>query len=144
MPFEPRIRVVPLRSPSSGRRRLSYRYRLYPLRDQLPILDSHRSELAYLWNHALAERRDAWARDQKPIPYLDQQRELTRWRAYDSGGLGRLSVAIAQDCLQRLDLAFRAFFRHVKRGERPGYPRFRREVDSFTFSPPQSPIVPAP
>ncbi|MCI4363096.1 MAG: transposase [Thermoplasmata archaeon] len=123
--------------------RLSFRYRLYPLADQIPILHAHRSELHYLWNHALAERCDAWRNEHRAVRYLDQQGDLTRWRAYDSEGLGRLSVAVAQDCLQRLDLAFRAFFRRVRRGERPGYPRFRREVDSFTYTPPRHPLVPS-
>ncbi|MCI4319561.1 MAG: transposase [Thermoplasmata archaeon] len=108
---------------------------------QVPCLQAHRSELAFLWNHALAERCDAWTNEHRSIHYLDQQRLLTRWRAYDSDGLGRLSVRVAQDCLQRLDLAFRAFFRRVQQGERPGYPRRRREVDSFTFTPHRHPIT---
>ena len=122
---------------------LSYQYRLYPLRDQARLLQCHRTELGYLWNHALAVRRDAWAKERRSVQYLDQQSELTRWRAYDRDGLGRLSVAVAQDCLQRLDLAFRAFFRRAKSGGRPGYPRFRRGMDSFTFSPSGHPLVPA-
>lgn len=52
-----------------------------------------------------------------------------------------LTNAFSQ-CLQnaqlRVDLAFKAFFRRVKAGEKPGYPRFRGfdRYDSFTF--PQS------
>lgn len=40
-----------------------------------------------------------------------------------------------QEALKRLDLAFRAFFRRVKAGEKPGYPRFRSRdrYDSFTY-----------
>ncbi len=40
-----------------------------------------------------------------------------------------------QEALQRLDLAFQAFFRRVKNGENPGYPRFRGHdrYDSFTY-----------
>jgi len=39
-----------------------------------------------------------------------------------------------QDVLTRLDRAFQAFFRRVKHGEKPGYPRFKRgtRYDSFT------------
>lgn len=124
--------------------RLSYRYRLYPLRAQLPLLDAHRHALAALWNHALAQRQDAWHQEHRSISYLDQQRDLTRWRNYDRDGLGQLSVAVAQDCLQRLDLAFRAFFRRVREdgGRRPGYPRFRSSVDSFTYTPAKPPLVP--
>ncbi len=54
-------------------------------------------------------------------------------------GLGAVSYDTARDCLQRLDLAFRAFLRRVKAGEKPGYPRFLRETTSFTFVPGHDP-----
>jgi Probable transposase len=42
---------------------------------------------------------------------------------------------VLQDVLHRLDRAFQAFFRRLKAGERPGYPRFRGSgwYDSFTY-----------
>ena len=45
---------------------------------------------------------------------------------------------VLQNVAVRIDLAFKAFFRRVKAGEKPGYPRFRGKdrYDSFTF--PQS------
>ncbi len=46
---------------------------------------------------------------------------------------------IARDCLQRLDLAFRAFFRRAQAREKPGYPRFHRETTSFAFVPGNDP-----
>ncbi len=114
---------------------LSYQYRLYPLRSHLPVLCKALDELTYLWNHALDERRDAWEKQKRRVTYFDQQARLRCWRAYDTTGLGAVSCDLAQDCLQRLDLAFRAFFRRVKAGVNPGYPRFRRRMASFTFVP---------
>ena len=40
-----------------------------------------------------------------------------------------------QDVAERLDRAFQAFFRRVKEGETPGYPRFtsRHRYDTPTF-----------
>jgi putative transposase len=42
---------------------------------------------------------------------------------------------VLQDVLTRLDRAFQAFFRRVKNGEQPGYPRFQgaNRYDSFTY-----------
>ncbi len=114
---------------------LSYQYRIYPLRSQTPALDHYLEELTYLWNFALAERRDAWVRERRRVTYLDQQARLKAWRAYDHGGLGKVPYNVGRDMLQRLDLAFQAFFRRVKAGDKPGYPRFRRETRSFTFIP---------
>lgn len=85
---------------------LSYRYRLYPLRPHLPQLDRWRSELTFLWNYALERRRTAWERERRRVSYLDQQRDLTRWRNFDTEGIGRVLVGVAQGILQRLDLAY--------------------------------------
>ena len=40
-----------------------------------------------------------------------------------------------QNVAVRIDLAFKAFFRRVKNGEKPGYPRFRgkNRYDSITY-----------
>jgi putative transposase len=42
---------------------------------------------------------------------------------------------VLQDVVQRVDRAFQAFFRRVKNGETPGYPRFhgRNRYTSFTY-----------
>ena len=122
----------------------SFRYRVYPLKGQLSALHLHRFELAYLWNFALGQRIDAWVQVHRSISYSEQQRDLTRWRNRDSDGVGRVSVHVAQNCLQRLDLAFQGFFRRVKAGQRPGFPRFKREVDSFGYTPGDHPVVPGP
>ncbi len=118
---------------------LSYQYRLYPFRSQLAVLSHALHELTYLWNHVLAERRDAWEKEKRRVAYLDQQARLKAWRAYDAAGLGLVAYDIARDCLQRLDLAFRAFFRRVNVGENPGYPRFRRRMVSLNFVPSRDP-----
>jgi len=121
---------------------LSYRYRLYPLRDQLTFLDHVLTEMNYLWNYALAQRRDAWIREHRHISYLDQQARLKGWRAFDIHGLGAVSYDAARDCLQRLDLSYRVAFKRIREGRRPGFPRFRRETTSFTCVPVPDPWIP--
>ena len=43
-------------------------------------------------------------------------------------------VGVCRGTLQRLDEAFKGFFRRVKKGHRPGYPRFR-SAKRFDASP---------
>jgi len=52
--------------------------------------------------------------------------------------LNQVYSQVLQEVCTRVDLAFKAFFRRVKAGEKPGYPRFRGQgrYDSFTY--PQS------
>jgi putative transposase len=49
---------------------------------------------------------------------------------------GKSGFGDLQDVLKRVDLAFQAFFRRVRAGEKPGYPRFKSYncYDSFTYS----------
>ena len=53
------------------------------------------------------------------------RRSLREIRAFDPERQGRWSFSGQQATLRRLDKAFAAFFRRVKAGEKPGYPRFR-------------------
>lgn len=43
---------------------------------------------------------------------------------------------VLQEVVKRVDLAYQAFFRRVKAGEKPGYPRFKGygRYDSFTYT----------
>jgi putative transposase len=74
-------------------------------------------------------------RARRSITYYDQTRELTELRA-ESPEYRTYSVEILREPLRRIDHAFRAFFRRVKAGERPGYPRFRSpdRYNSFALS----------
>jgi putative transposase len=51
------------------------------------------------------------------------------------GDLELANFSCSQDVLRRVDKTFKAFFRRVEAGEKPGYPRFRpvNRYDSITF-----------
>jgi putative transposase len=59
------------------------------------------------------------------IRYGDQSGQLKDIRRADPGGQGRWSFSSQQATLRRLNKAFTAFFRRVKAGQAPGYPRFK-------------------
>ncbi len=112
----------------------TFKYRLYPTIAQVMALELQLSEAARLYNAALEERREAWRMQRKSIGLYEQAAQLKEIRA--SGDLAIPSQRVAKDVLRRVDRAFRAFFRRVKAGQAPGYPRFRsaRRYDSLTFS----------
>jgi len=104
--------------------RRSYRYDLRPTHTQerafLAQLDAHR----LLYNCALEHRRTAYKRAGVSISYGDQAGELAAIRADDP--TQRIwNHSSQQHTLRRLDRAFAAFFRRVKAGQTPGFPRFR-------------------
>ena len=73
----------------------------------------------------------------KSLGYTQQAAELAEIKAAYPAYQDIYSQVL-QDVLRRLDKAFVAFFRRLKNGEKPGYPRFQGEgrYDSFTY--PQS------
>ncbi len=82
-----------------------------------------------LWNMALAHRQWRWERFRQSTTSNLQKWILTDARKHDPE-LGRLYSQVGQDLLNRLDKAFRAFFKGVAR-----YPRFKAAggVSSFTY-----------
>lgn len=61
----------------------------------------------------------------KSITYFDQCKELTKLRGEFEWAKTQ-PVALQRGTIKKLDLAFKAFFDRVKRGDKPGYPRFAR------------------
>jgi putative transposase len=125
-----------------------FRYRIFPTKHQEATLRTQLSFCCELYNAGLEERREAYRMGGKSIPFTEQSAQLPdikelrpEYRAIYS--------QVLQDVLRRLDKAFKAFFRRVKSGEVPGYPRFKAwfRYNSLTY--PQSgfgiePCGPAP
>src|SRR5919199_4585358 len=120
-------------------------YKLYPSRTQAAemerVCDLHRA----LYNAALEERIEAYRKAGNSITFADQCKSVTAIRLDDPTYRG-LNAQSLQVTLKRLDLAFRHFFRRVKAGQTPGFPRFKsrdrfpgfgfkHHGDGFRFTP---------
>jgi putative transposase len=101
-----------------------FKCRLYPNKQQQHLLEQQLEECRWLYNHLLAERRDAWQERQESLRYYDQATSLPALKA-ERPTLTEVNAQALQNVAVRVDLAFKAFFRRVKAGETPGYPRFR-------------------
>jgi putative transposase len=100
-------------------------YRLYPTPTQEEGMWKRLRLHHSLYNGGLEERISAWRHpDNIRISFQDQCFSLTEIRAFDEG-FASLNAQSEQVTLKRLDLAFQAFFRRVKAGETPGFPRFK-------------------
>jgi putative transposase len=74
-----------------------------------------------LYNAALEERRGAWRWERRSVTRFEQFGALTGW----DHPLLEFGVIPARGTLLRLDRAFQAFFRRLRAGQRPGFPRFK-------------------
>jgi IS605 OrfB family transposase len=133
----------------------AYKYRLYPNKKQAETLQWVLDRCREVYNTALQERRDAYEMMVKRHPnYYDEvtRTQLTKEHAlnYNQQTIQLPAIKairpeytaihsqVLQDVLRRVDKAYKAFFRRIKEGKTPGYPRFQGygRYESFTF--PQS------
>lgn len=113
----------------------SYKYKLRRPSKHF-ILECERvlSGCAELYNASLQERRDAWRVNRVAVSFYDQVRQIPAIRQ-ERGDIGSLYSSVLEDPLARVKRAFDGFFRRVKQGKKPGYPRFksRAAYDSFVY-----------
>jgi putative transposase len=117
--------------------RKMFRYRLYPTKKQEKKLNETLSECRWLYNHLLEQRKNAYEQEGQSLSLYGQQATFPRLKQ-ERPSLDTVHSQVLQNVAVRIDLAFKAFFRRCKAGEKPGFPRFRGHdrYDSFTF--PQS------
>ena len=105
----------------------NYRFRLYPSAAQIEQLEAMLGAFCDLYNAALHERIDCYRKTGRSLSYYDQANELKAVRAVD-GRLAGCSFSAEQQLLRRVDKAFKAFFRRIRHGEKPGFPRFQAKA----------------
>ncbi|MGW8846404.1 RNA-guided endonuclease InsQ/TnpB family protein [Streptomyces xiamenensis] len=113
----------------------AYTFLMRPTIGQQGVLAAMLRDHRTLYNAALQERRDAYRHaSETSVTYGQQSGQLKDIRGFDPDH-ARWSFSSQQATLRRLDKAFAAFFRRVKAGETPGYPRFRsnKRFDTVDF-----------
>ncbi|HEY7350593.1 MAG TPA: transposase [Ktedonobacterales bacterium] len=112
----------------------TFKYRLYPTRQQEQTLLFYLRRCRDLYNAGLEQRKAFYQMRHASLSCFTQINELPDLkRTYPA--YREVSSHVLQDVLRRLDKAFAAFFRRVRSGETPGYPRFKStsRYHSFTY-----------
>ena len=109
-------------------------YKLRPTFAQAALLTETVETCRHLYNRALGERKTAYQERGEAIGFARQSAGLPTLKR-TSPSLPRVHSQVLQEVLHRVDRAYGAFFRRVKSGETPGYPRFKGRgwYDSFTY-----------
>lgn len=103
----------------------SYKYRLYPSKAQSALIDDIFNVNRYLYNCALQERKAYYCKYKKTLSYNSQAAQLPAIKKHDSEMFANVYSQTLQQTLKKLDTAYSNFFRRVKNGEEPGFPRFK-------------------
>ena len=106
----------------------SYKFRIYPNTAQEQQILRTFGCCRYIWNYYLAKRKEVYEKDEKTFNYYDCARDMTHLKK-SLEWLREADSTALQSSLRNLDTAFQNFFRRVKRGEKPGYPRFKSKHD---------------
>lgn len=115
----------------------TFKYRLYPTKEERELFERTLELCRDLYNHALEQRIFTYKKRGVSITPFQQIKELPQLKKV-LPEYKEIHSQVLQNVLKRLDVSFQNFFRRVKNGEKPGFPRFqgKNRYDSFTY--PQS------
>src|SRR5262249_54039315 len=112
----------------------TFKYKLKPTTEQKQVFEHVLLLCRQLYNTALEQRKIAYERRGITLSRYGQEAELKDLRAA-LPEYAAIHSYILRDVLARLDKAFVAFFRRIRQGHMPGYPRFHgpARYKSFTY-----------
>lgn len=102
----------------------AFKYRIYPTDEQIEVIERTFKCCRFVWNHFLERTSKIYDRRQESMSKFDCMKVLTemreRWPWLEDCGCSAERYAIVN-----LFEARKAFFRRIKAGEKPGYPKFK-------------------
>lgn len=102
----------------------SYKFRIYPTPQQKNLIQRTFGCCRFVFNHFLSERMETYKATGKTPTRFQQDKSLTALKK-EVLWLKEVDSIPLQAVLQDLDSAYQNFFRRVKQGGNPGYPRFK-------------------
>lgn len=102
----------------------SYKFRIYPNIEQKTLIQKTFGCSRFVYNHFLAQRIAEYKSTGKAPTRFQQDKTLTSMKK-ELPWLKEVDSTSLQATLQDLDAAYKNFFRRLKKGEKPGYPKFK-------------------
>lgn len=106
----------------------SYKFRLYPNSEQCAMIARTFGCARFVYNHFLNLRKETYKASDETINYVKSSAMLTQLKK-ELIWLKEVDSIPLQESLRDLDFAYQGFFRRVKKGEKPGFPRFKSKRD---------------
>lgn len=107
----------------------SYKFRIYPNRKQQRLIDKTFGCCRFIYNYFLDERIRLYETEEKSISGNSLSRELPKLKRKYTW-LSEVPSPALQEAISDLDNAYENFFRRVKRGQKPGFPKFKSKKSS--------------
>jgi len=114
----------------------SFKYRIYPTKEQEILLAKHFGAKRFVWNYFLDQRKKAYLENNKTLNYYDNAGSLTKLKKEDDYvWIKEVNSQSVQASLRDLEVAYTRFF--SKQGK---FPRFKSKRDRQSFRIPQSTV----
>ena len=111
----------------------TYKYRMYPNKEQEQLLAKHFGSVRFVYNHFLAERKQQYAENGKSDDYYAQAKTLTKLKKQEEYlWLKEINSQTLQSTLRNLETAYTNFFRGNAK-----FPRFKAKKNGGSFHVPQ-------
>ena len=105
---------------------MAYKIVLYPTKEQKDLIARTLGCCRYVYNHALAERKELYEKEKKSLTYEKQSRHLTVWKQQEeTKWLQEVDATALQHSLRNLQDAYDNFFLGLKEHRNVGFPKFR-------------------
>src|SRR5690606_34825187 len=112
----------------------SYRFRIYPTREQESLLGKHFGHCRFVFNRFLNERIETYLDEKTSLNYYDNARALTDLKKDDEFvWLKEVNSQSLQASIRNLDSAYKNFFNKQNK-----FPRFKSKFDRQSFKVPQN------
>ena len=87
----------------------------------------------FAYNWGLDQRIKAYQSEKKSLTAIDQHKILCALKKTEYPWMYEVSKCAPQEALRDLDKAFKNFFRRLKQGGKPGFPRFKSKHKKSSF-----------
>ncbi|TQD29231.1 RNA-guided endonuclease TnpB family protein [Methanolobus vulcani] len=112
---------------------LTKKYKIHPTEEQTDTLWYISEQCRFLYNHALAERKESWEKSSISITYNKQQNDLPELKEINPD-LKKPYSKTLQGVLKKLDGGYKSFFALWKNGDKDARPpNFRGKKYFFTI-----------
>ena len=111
----------------------AYRYALKPNNAQKTLLAKHAGCARFAYNWGLARRIEEYQRTGKSPNAIKQHRLLNLLKKTEFPWMYEVSKCAPQEALRDLQRAYENFFRRLKAGENPGFPKFKKKGRNDSF-----------
>jgi len=123
---------IPVKSGKNGEKMIAnkaYKYRIYPNKGQEELIQKTFGCVRFVYNHFLFDRITAYKENGEIRSCFQQIKMLTDLKN-EYEWLKEPDKNALQCALRNLDKAYQNFFRNVKKGDTPGFPKFKRKKDN--------------